>query len=124
MILSALLVIFIAHYVADFIIQTHSQSTSKWSDINALTTHIVTYTIFMLGAASLLAWFGMFNWAMVPWWALANGLMHFIVDFITSKYTHSYFEDKEYRKGFQVIGADQLAHQICLLVSFSELANG
>lgn len=97
-----LIMIFTIHYIADFWIQTEHQAISKSESLLPLAKHCISYSLpFLL--------FG-------PLFALFTGVLHFITDLWTSKATSYYFSHNQTRKGFQVVGFDQLIHNICLIV--------
>ncbi len=110
-------IIFVAHYIADFIVQTSWQATNKSSNIGALSSHIFTYTLTLgfITALGLLA-FGLplqlaFSYAML------NGVLHFATDFVTSRLSKKAHESGNQKQFWMIIGMDQLIHQLCLLVT-------
>jgi len=85
-----LILIFFTHFVADFMLQTDKMAKGKSSSNRWLTYHILAYS------AVLLLVFG-------PWYALLNGLAHWVTDYFTSRAS-----GKQWKKAamYQAIIAD------------------
>lgn len=99
-----LAVIFFVHWFADFICQTDKIATNKSKSIKYLGLHILIYTSIMM----------IFGWK----FAIANGIIHFVIDYYSSKIT-TYFYLKEDRHNFFVtIGFDQWLHHITLMATY------
>lgn len=96
--------IFFFHFVADFLLQTHWMASNKSKSVWPLLAHIAVYTTVL---------FFPFGWQ----FAVFNGFMHFVVDFITSKITAKLWSAGKVRPFFMVIGADQFAHAVCLILT-------
>lgn len=99
----------IVHYIADFLLQTRWMGENKSKNILALLSHILVYTI----SLCLVLPIGL---------AVANGVVHFLVDFISSR-----LGGLAYKKGnlylfWAVIGLDQLLHVLCLNYTISLLS--
>lgn len=109
-----LVLILLVHFLADFALQTHEQATNKWHSFDALGWHVVTYgfCIFILGVDIFP------TVATAFWFYILNSALHWITDFVTSKFTHKFFEEKDFHNGFVVVGADQLIHVITLVGTF------
>jgi len=108
------LLILLAHFVADFIFQTDKQALNKCKSNWWLTSHVAAYT-------SIIMFFGIFIFGLIPviiLWAFVNGVLHWITDYFTSR-ANAYFWKAEKRHWFFVgIGADQLIHYTCLLLTY------
>lgn len=102
--LANLILIMLLHWVFDFIVQTHHQATNKSHSIKQLSLHILTYSspFLMFGLPFL----------------VVNSVLHWITDFFTSKISSSYFKAGDYRRGFMIVGFDQLMHFLALSLSF------
>jgi len=50
-------------------------------------------------------------------WAALNGGLHFVTDFITSKTSRYFYDNGKMRLFWVVIGADQMVHMLCLIIS-------
>lgn len=93
--------VLIAHFVGDFILQTDRMAMNKSKSNKWLLIHILAYS-------SALLVFG-------PLYAVANGSIHFCVDWVTSRCTSALWAKGERHWFFVVIGLDQLIHTLCLL---------
>ena len=91
------------HFVSDFVLQTDYIALNKSKYTECLLTHCVIYsTPFLI--------FGLE-------YAFINGILHFIVDYLSSSLT-TYFWAKEQRHWFFVtIGCDQAIHTTCLMLT-------
>lgn len=96
--------ILFVHWVSDFLLQSNWMAQNKSKSLLALTTHTVVYAIPMTLFGGL--------------FALINGVLHFVIDFITSRITSYLWAKKEVHYFFVVIGLDQLLHAICLIYTY------
>lgn len=97
----------VAHWVGDFGLQTSKMALGKPHSLRWLSIHAATYTGVILA----------FSLFLVPWDDLllfvgANGALHWITDFFTSKWADKY--KKVPRKFYPIIGIDQLIHTLTL----------
>lgn len=104
----ALTIIFIAHWVGDFIFQTSNMAIKKSKSLRWLSLHVLTYTGIMLIPSIFL-----FPWLLALKYTLVNGVIHWVVDFFTSKAVAKY--QSKPRVYFPLIGFDQLLHILSLL---------
>lgn len=121
--------IVLVHTIADFAVQTRWMAENKSKSIKALTAHIITYFITICLALMLISTYRAssddLRWAVFSdmyycsiKYALFNALLHFIIDFMTSRLT-SYFWSKTNRYAFFLtIGFDQAAHVITLMTTY------
>jgi len=121
-----------AHWVSDFVLQSHWMATNKSKNWRALLAHVATYTasmtVLMFIMALLLAdtviKFNMINGiilAMTPTaymaWILLNGMLHLITDAVTSRITYKLWGRSKMHDFFVVVGFDQMIHYTCLFVT-------
>lgn len=105
--INTFILIMFVHWVADFIMQTRWMATNKSTSNLALGTHILVYMIPM-------SIFGVY-------FAIVNGILHFIVDYFTSRGTSYLWKKKETHMFFILIGLDQFLHMVCLLYTYKLL---
>ena len=111
------LLLFSVHFLADFVFQSSKMATSKSKSLTWLSIHIGAYALVSLITLTFLAFYYQATLVAFYWWGI-NVILHFIVDFVTSKITSRYWEQKNMRFFFVMIGLDQLIHTICLIVTF------
>ena len=101
------------HWFADFVLQTHWQASNKSKNNGALFRHVLVYTS-VLGAVS----FALFALPVhgLQWliFTLGNGLLHFVTDYCTSRWTAKLYAKQDWHNFFVVVGLDQLIHQTTL----------
>jgi hypothetical protein len=108
--LAIFLVVLLVHWLADFIVQTNWQALNKSENNWALSYHVASYTVCLV---IMSAFFPTIPW----WWVLINGLVHWPVDWCTSRWSASLFHRQKRREMFIVIGFDQFLHQLALGVT-------
>lgn len=108
-------VLLIAHWVADFVLQTHWQASNKSKRNDALALHVTTYMAVLL--VTSLTLFG--NSEIVIWFVLINAVMHFLTDWCTSRATAKLYAKQDWHNFFVVVGFDQLIHQLTLAVTMT-----
>ncbi len=111
--------ILVIHFVADFVFQNDKMALNKSKSLYWLSIHVLVYTV-VLFAGSFFA-FRMFSPGMVAIYALANGVLHFITDFFTSKLTSRLAQRESKHWFFVAVGFDQLVHYVCLLTTYQFL---
>lgn len=111
-----LVVLLIAHFVADFVLQTHWQASNKSKRLDALALHVGTYTL-VLAAVSV----AMLGIKLGVAYALLNGWLHFMTDFCTSRLSSRLWAKQDWHNFFVVIGFDQLIHQVTLAGTLAAL---
>lgn len=113
----ALLFLFAIHWYGDFYLQTHWQATNKSKNLTALATHVGAYTA-TLAVGSILLFHEFMEFS--PTWVafvVVNGMLHFLTDAITSRFTAHYFGRKDFHNGFVVVGIDQWIHHVTLMAT-------
>ena len=117
-----IILIFLAHWVADFLCQTHEMSLKKSKSILWLSYHVLIYTLVTTAIWSLC-----FNNLIVdmlttiPLIFVITFSSHWVTDFFTSKWTSMLWGKQSIHNFFVVIGMDQLIHATTLLLTFNYL---
>lgn len=112
------LIILWLHWLADFVLQTDEMARRKSSSNYWLGRHVLIYF-----AAIVCMWpfapegkvFEVYEWA------LLNAILHFGVDYVTSRISSKLHKKGDIHNFFVVIGLDQAIHFTCLFVSFKYL---
>lgn len=128
--------IIFAHWVSDFVLQTHWMATNKSKNWLALLSHVGTYTaslaVILLTVGAMVAAsetgavpnaiFILAPSAFVVW-VVVNGALHFVTDAITSRITGYFWAKNDAHNFFVVIGFDQMIHYFCLFGTLILLIN-
>lgn len=104
--IQVLILVMFVHFVSDYVLQTRWMATNKSTSNIALLIHIIVYMI------PLILLFG-FTYAVI------NGMLHYVVDYFTSRGTSYYWKKQETHKFFIVIGFDQFLHFVCLVLTYN-----
>lgn len=118
--MTAFLILLAVHWFADFVLQTHWQAQNKSKNNEALFRHVLVYT-WTLGTATMFVFgpgrLGEADGGLrIIGFILANGLLHFATDYVTSRGSAVYF-GKSWHNFFVVIGFDQLIHQVTIALT-------
>ena len=105
-------IIILAHWIADFICQTNWMAQNKSESYKALSLHILCYT-----TALALVMFLLTQNTNSFLYALINGVVHFVVDAITSRITSKLYAKGDVHNFFVVIGLDQAIHMATLIAT-------
>jgi hypothetical protein len=100
-----LLLLIWIHFIADFVLQSNWIATNKSSKPLVLALHSAIYMAPMVI-------FGVI-------FALVNGALHFLIDFVTSNMTSRYHNQERRHAFFVTIGADQAIHLSLLVMWYS-----
>ena len=110
------------HWIADFVLQTHWQAQNKSKNMEALARHVGVYTVTLLVGTAVI--FGqsaiLFAFAFVA----LNGILHFVTDYFTSRWTSALYAKQDWHNFFAVVGLDQLIHQATLAVTMVMILPG
>lgn len=115
-----LAIIFIAHFVGDFVMQTEWEATTKSKDVMALASHVGGYSISLMVAFFLMLWFGLVLYPaqdlsmLLFIWLVFNVIAHFAVDFYTSKLNSRLWVSGNMHNFFLGVGFDQMVHSLIL----------
>jgi hypothetical protein len=111
--------IMFSHWIADFLCQTTWMSMNKSKNILALFSHGLVYTgmliylVFMVGGRMI----GTLGLEDVLYFGVANGILHFCVDGVSSTITSYLWKKEKIHNFFCVIGLDQFVHFVTLYVT-------
>ncbi|MCL6268078.1 DUF3307 domain-containing protein [Flagellimonas myxillae] len=108
--------ILVAHWVGDYVFQTSRMAMEKSSKLKWLSLHVLMYMV-TLGVFSAF----LFPAKQAVTYVVANGLLHFVTDFFTSRLASKYQDNP--RIFYPVLGFDQLIHGLCLYLTFINLEN-
>lgn len=112
-----ILFIFVVHFLADFVFQSSKMATGKSKSLKWLCIHVGVYGLVSLISAFVIG-LDLKDLSLgFIWWGINVGL-HFVVDFVTSKVTSKFWEEKNMRAFFVMIGFDQLLHTVCLITTY------
>lgn len=104
--------LFFVHWVVDFLAQISWMALNKSKSFLPLFTHCIVYGIGMY----LFGWIINLPLEKSILFGLLNGILHFGVDWCTSRLTHKVYEKSSAsRLFFNIIGFDQFIHAACLL---------
>lgn len=109
-----LIVLFFAHWVGDFLLQTSEMATNKSRSLKWLTLHVSIYSLVLLFFSALVL-----DWRTLGWFILVNAILHWITDFFTSRLALKYQEQP--KVFYPILGFDQLIHYSCLVVTLQEM---
>ena len=90
------------HFISDFVLQTDYIATNKSTNMDCLLTHSALYSLPFL--------------ILGPEYALINGLLHFVVDYFSSRLTTRFYINEQRRWFWLTIGCDQAIHMTCLIL--------
>lgn len=126
-----IILLLVAHFVADFIFQPHYIAISKSYDIKNLIYHIIIYALAFFIIFGL-SWYFMFYiigititaeiWLQMTFGiTIVNSILHYIIDYFTSNVSGYFWKKKDYHNFFVIIGFDQLLHVSLLIISYAEI---
>ena len=115
---TAIAVIVTLHFLADFVFQNDKMATNKSSNNFWLFVHTCVYAItFFIGAAIFLP----ISITTAAIFAAVNGVLHFVVDYISSRGTSYLWKQGERHWFFVTIGGDQAIHMLTLFATYIKL---
>lgn len=109
----AILWFIVAHWVADFVLQTHWQASNKSKNWNALARHVCTYTVAMTASACMY----LREPGQLAAFAIVTFVAHFATDAVTSRWTSRLWAKQDWHNFFVVVGFDQVLHYAQIFVT-------
>jgi len=112
-------VLFLNHWLGDFVCQTRWMANNKSKNPWALTLHVTTYSL-VLFVGLLNPWLTFADKVTgeaLLWFIGVNFVLHWLTDITTSQFTKYFWAKQDVHKFFVVVGLDQLIHQLCLMTT-------
>lgn len=113
-----------SHYVGDFVCQNRWMGDNKSKRWLPLLAHGLAYTATMYAILlpsflilSLIFPAFLVSWFNILIYVLCNGSLHIVIDYFSSRMSSKAWMSKEIGKFWKIIGADQLVHDIKLIIS-------
>lgn len=104
MTLFTICILLIFHFIADFMLQTDKMAINKSSSNYWLTKHVAVYSLLFT--------------LIHPIYALVNGFLHWITDYVTSRLAAKAWQTEKRSLFFTIIGLDQLIHTVTLISTY------
>lgn len=93
------------HFLIDFFCQTDKMALNKSKSFYWLGIHASIYSL---------------PFFLISWkYAIINGILHFIIDGITSRIASYFWKNEKRRSFFNSIGIDQAIHLTCLFLTIT-----
>lgn len=107
-----------AHWVGDFVTQDDYTATNKSKNNAVLLNHVVVYTVVLaLSFAVPARILGYFGPSVYFPFLLVNAVLHFAVDYVTSRLNSWLWYRRETHYFFVSVGFDQYLHSACLVLT-------
>jgi len=113
--LPLILVLLLIHWYGDFFLQNDWMAQNKSVNNEALAAHVGVYTLILFLGIFIFR-FGI-DTNDILLFALINGVIHFGVDFITSRASSYFYKKGDRHNFFVVVGLDQTIHFLTLFVT-------
>lgn len=108
------------HWLGDFVMQSRQMAEKKSSDNYVLLNHVMAYMLFGLGPIAVVALgLGVIGPLGVVVFVLENILLHFTIDYVTSRYSAKYYQTGKIKQFWTCVGFDQLLHQWSLGITLA-----
>lgn len=127
------LVVVWTHFIADFVLQSDRMAKNKSSSNKWLLWHVLVYsTTLLVGSYLVYPIYWLFHYLtglpyfFVPYqifptfsltYIVANGCIHFCVDYVTSRVSSSLYKQEKVHWFFIVVGFDQAIHITTLILT-------
>ena len=105
------LILLFAHWIADFVLQSHWMATNKATNNFALAYHVTVYSVIMIIAYWIT---GLAHYPILLFLFLF--ITHFATDYVSSRATKYYMSKRDLHTFFVVIGFDQFVHFVTLAI--------
>lgn len=114
-----ILIVLFGHFIADFIVQTDWQAKNKSKNLEALSRHILSYTVCMTVLVLVAADSMQLKYTPYLIWlfAVITLASHFITDFFTSKFNAKMWAAQKYKLFWTGIRFDQFLHATQLILT-------
>ena len=96
------------HFFADFTCQPHYLAINKSSNVWALTAHIAIY--------ATLLYLLLIPTGLGLTFVLANAILHWLTDFVSSKFTSKFYKAGRIKAFWNIIALDQFIHVAGLIL--------
>jgi hypothetical protein len=115
------LILFFLHFIGDFVLQSHWMASNKSKNVKALMAHVGIYACVIAVLPTIMLVLQMiscFSWLV---FVVLNLVIHFIIDFTTSKITSKLWMKQSWHNFFVVVGLDQFLHALTLVTTLAWL---
>lgn len=113
------LILIIGHWLSDFIFQTTEDTFNK-TNKNILSIHSLEYSTLIsviVGINMLAGIIVTDKWYYIIGFFISTFILHYIIDYLTSKLSKIYWDKKDRFGYFSTIITDQLVHLILLFLT-------
>ena len=113
--INAVMIFLVIHYIADFLMQHPWIANNKSKRSLPLLAHVFIHGA-LIGTGS----FFLYGYsASLTAFILINTVSHGVVDYNTSRISSRLFKEEKYYKFFNILGIDQLTHQLVMIYSLN-----
>lgn len=115
--MTILILIFVAHFLGDFVFQSDGTAKNKSKYLVYLVEHTLIYGLNLTGIFLLFNLITGYNEFMILPWICINVMIHGFQDYFTSRLNKFLFSISNHY-GFVGIGLDQMIHHIILILTY------
>ena len=109
----------IAHWFADFFMQTDEDAKNKSTSIKHLFSHCFDYFLYFTIASFIVLSSTFHSGWLVVLFGFIQGTTHFGIDYVTSKINSRLWKEGRTHDFFVSIGFDQLLHYIIMIITYA-----
>jgi hypothetical protein len=115
--INLVLSILFVHFVADFLLQDDMMAINKSKSNYCLSVHCIVYfCAFFIAFGFIYSLFiASGTFLKVLFWLILNAVLHFCVDYVTSRINSNSYKNNNRYLFFGGIGLDQFIHVACML---------